>query len=215
MDWRWLMNRAGDRFEILGVERKRINVSIPADDIEGMMRHRHAGPTGSIFDQNLDVPFLVDWVKLGRSVKVAFGIRRAHFYLTFAVQIAFRNADRPGRFENKIVFFFNLIRHQPVCDSPGNDDVILRAITLFAENRLERAATFEDENDFVGTAILIIFEFSVQLLRPRPPRRHILVEQNRDAPAVEIAATRNIRGLYMLIKQLTDRCLLQLFTFQE
>src|SRR5438477_1081294 len=33
MDRGRLMNRAGDRFEILGVKRERINVSIPADNI--------------------------------------------------------------------------------------------------------------------------------------------------------------------------------------
>src|SRR5205823_2235569 len=102
MDRGRLMNRAGDRFEILGVKRERINVSIPADNIERMMRHGHARPAGSIFHQNLGVPFLVDWIQLGRSVKVAFGIRRAHLNLTFAIQIAFRNPDRSGRFENKI-----------------------------------------------------------------------------------------------------------------
>src|SRR5437588_13076350 len=85
MDWRRLMNRAGDRFEILGVKRERINVSIPADNIERMMRHGHTRPTGSIFHQNLGVPFMVDQIQLGRSVKVAFGIRRANFNLTFAV----------------------------------------------------------------------------------------------------------------------------------
>src|SRR5207248_1730580 len=96
-----------------------------------------------------------------------------------------------------------------------NDNVIFRAITLFAEDRLERAAPFEDEDDFVGTAVLVIFELTVRLLRPRAPRCHVLVEQNRDAPAVEIAATRNVRGLQMVMTQRTVRCFLQLFTFQE
>src|SRR5947207_15990051 len=38
MNRRRLMHRAGDRLEILGVERERIEITIPADRIEGMMR---------------------------------------------------------------------------------------------------------------------------------------------------------------------------------
>src|SRR5881392_4062228 len=96
MDWGRLMNGAGDRLEILGVKGERINVSVPTDDIERMMRHRHAGPTWAVFHQNLSVFCLVDRIQLGRSVKIALGIWRTHFDLAFAVQIAFRNSHRAG-----------------------------------------------------------------------------------------------------------------------
>src|SRR6185503_14642923 len=59
MDGRWLVNRAGNRLEILGVERERINVAIPANDIERMMRHRHARPARSVLHQDLGIFFLV------------------------------------------------------------------------------------------------------------------------------------------------------------
>src|ERR1700732_4538876 len=42
MDRRGLMHGARDRFEVLGVERKWIHVAIPSNDIEWMLRHRHA-----------------------------------------------------------------------------------------------------------------------------------------------------------------------------
>src|SRR5438067_5725919 len=96
MDWWRLMNCAGDRFEILGVERERINVSIPANDIEGMMRHRYAGPARAVLDQNFRILLLVDCVQLARSMKIALGIRRAHFDLAFLIQITLRNAHRTG-----------------------------------------------------------------------------------------------------------------------
>src|SRR5437763_12881420 len=38
MNGRRLMDRAGNRLEILGVERERIEITIPAHRIEGMMR---------------------------------------------------------------------------------------------------------------------------------------------------------------------------------
>src|SRR2546421_4354758 len=41
MDWRRLVDRAGNLLEVLGIKCERIKVSVPADDIEGMMRHRH------------------------------------------------------------------------------------------------------------------------------------------------------------------------------
>src|ERR1051326_3307478 len=50
MNRRRLMNRTRDRLEILRIECERINVSVPADDIEGMMRHRHNCPARPIFD---------------------------------------------------------------------------------------------------------------------------------------------------------------------
>ena len=49
-----------------------------------MMRHRHARPARAIFHQNLGVLLLVDRDQFGRPVKIALGIRRAHFDLAFA-----------------------------------------------------------------------------------------------------------------------------------
>src|SRR6266849_3984608 len=44
MNGRRLMDRAGDRLEVLRVEGEWINVAVPANNIEGMMCHRHARP---------------------------------------------------------------------------------------------------------------------------------------------------------------------------
>ena len=92
------MDGAGNWLEVLGVERERVNVAIPPNNIERMMRHRYARPARSILHQDLDIFFLVDRIQFRRSVKIALRIRRPHFDLTFAVQIAFRNSDRASRF---------------------------------------------------------------------------------------------------------------------
>ena len=55
MDRRRLMHRAGDRLEVLRVEGEGINVAVPADDIERVMRMHHARPTRAVFHQHLDV----------------------------------------------------------------------------------------------------------------------------------------------------------------
>src|SRR5438552_19040138 len=96
MDWGRLMNGAGDRLEILGVKRERINITVPTDDIERMMRHRHAGPAWAVLDQNFRILLLVDCVQLARSMKIALGIRSAHFDLAFLIQITLRNTHWTG-----------------------------------------------------------------------------------------------------------------------
>ena len=57
--WR-LMHRAGDRLEILCVESERIEIAIPADHIERMMRQRHPRKSRSILYENIDVFLLID-----------------------------------------------------------------------------------------------------------------------------------------------------------
>src|SRR5438067_12384034 len=76
MDRRRLMHGAGNRLEILRVKSEWINVAIPADDVERVMRHRHAGPARTVLYQNFRVLFLVDRVELGRRMNITFGIRR-------------------------------------------------------------------------------------------------------------------------------------------
>src|SRR6266404_2629525 len=48
MDWRRLVNRAGDRLEVLRVKSEWIDVTIPANDVERMMRHRHLSPARAV-----------------------------------------------------------------------------------------------------------------------------------------------------------------------
>src|SRR5262245_53867121 len=48
MNRRRLVDSPSNRLEVLRVERERINVAIPADNIEGMLRHRHLGPARAV-----------------------------------------------------------------------------------------------------------------------------------------------------------------------
>ena len=70
MDRRRLMHRAGNRFEILRVESERIEIAIPADRIERMLRQRHARETRAVFNQNIDVFLFVDGDDLRRSMQI-------------------------------------------------------------------------------------------------------------------------------------------------
>src|SRR5207237_506263 len=94
-------------------------------------------------------------------------------------------------------------------------DVILRPITLLSEDRFNCAAAFEDENNFVGAAVLVVLELAVRFLGTRPPRRHVLIKKNRNAAAIKIAAPRDVRRAQMMMTQWTVRRFLQFFAFQK
>jgi len=98
-------------------------------------------------------------------VKIALRIRRPHFDLAFLIQITLRNSHRTAGFEDEIILLFYLIGHEPVSDAARDDDVILRAITLLSENRFNCAAAFEDKDDLIGAAVLIILELAVRFFR--------------------------------------------------
>src|SRR5207253_2770122 len=134
---------------------------------------------------------------------------------TFAVQIALRNSDRSSRFENKIIFFLHVIGLETVSDPARDHDVIFRAIPLLTENGLDRPTAFEDENDFVGAAVFIILELSVFLLGAAAPRGHVLIEENRHAATIEIAATGEVRRAQMMMPQRAVGRFLQLLAFEE
>src|SRR5947208_16341732 len=84
--WR-LMHRSGDRLEILRVESEWIEITIPADRIEWMMRQRHPRKSRSIFYENIDVFLLIDCHDFARTVEVPLRVRRAHFDLPLVIQV--------------------------------------------------------------------------------------------------------------------------------
>src|SRR5215472_15837463 len=141
VDWRRLMHCAGDWFKILRVKRERIEISVPTDRIERMLRQRDPRKSRSVFHENIDIFLFIDRNYFPRTMKVALRVRRAHFNLPLMVQITLRYSNRTDRFQNEIILFFNLVRHEPVSDASGNDNVILGSIRKFAEHRLHHAAT--------------------------------------------------------------------------
>ena len=197
------MHRASDRFEILRIKREWIQITVPADRIERMMRQGDARESGAIFDQNIDIFLLIDRDQLGRRMEIALGIRRAHFNLPLMVQVTLRNSHGTRRFEDEIIFFFNIVRYDPVSDAAGNDDVIFRAIGQFSENGFNHAATLKDEDDLIGATVFVILELVVRFRRFRPVCGHVLIEQHRYATGVQIPATRNVRRFQMMMAQRT------------
>src|SRR4026209_1698766 len=200
--WR-LMQRAGNRLEILCVESERVEIAIPPDRIERMMRQRHPRKSRSILYENIDVFLLIDSNYLARTVKIALRVRRAHFDLALVIQVTLGNPNRTDWFKNEIILLFNFVRPQPVGNSTRNDNVILGAIRQFAKNGFHHAAAVKHKNDLIRAAVFIILKFVVRLCRPGAVRDHVLIKQHRNAAGVEIAAPRNISCLQVMMSQRT------------
>src|SRR5947209_4970538 len=215
VDRRRLMDRAGDRLEILGVKSKRVNVAVPANDIERMMGVDNSRPAWAVFYQHRNVFLLVDNQGLGRTVEVTLGIRRAHSNLTFQVQVTARDANRTGRFEDEVIFFLHLIGHESISDPARNHDVVLGTVTQSSEGTLEGSPTLEDKDDFVRAAVPEILVFAVGLLRFQPVSDHVLVEEHRDPAGVEVAPARDVRCLEMMMAERRVGNLFQLLTFEQ
>jgi hypothetical protein len=75
VDRRRLVHRAGDRLEIRRVEREGVEVSIPTECVEGMMRMNHARQAGAILDQHLHVLLRIDREHFGWPMEIALGVR--------------------------------------------------------------------------------------------------------------------------------------------
>src|SRR5439155_6786240 len=71
MDRRGLVDGAGNRLEVLRIKREWINVAIPANHIEWMMRHRHLSPARTVLHQYFGIFILVDRQRFGWSMQVA------------------------------------------------------------------------------------------------------------------------------------------------
>ena len=61
------------------------------------------------------------------------------------------------------------------------------------------------EDDLIGAAVLVIFEFAVSLFRARAVSGHVRVEEHGDAACVEITPPRNLGGLDVVMAQRTLR----------
>ena len=95
------MDGAGDRLEVVGVERVRIHHPVPADDVEGMARQGIAREPLAILDDNRRLLFEVDHRDLARSMKIALAVGSTQPQLAVGVEILGRDRDVAGRFDHE------------------------------------------------------------------------------------------------------------------
>src|ERR1019366_700083 len=117
---RRLMDAPDNRLEVVDVERPRVVVTVPADDIEGMMIEYEFVDRVVLFDENREVtPFLVR-LELGRPANVPFAIRRAFEELAELVPVALGRTHVPATLEHE-----ELGGPPGVVDPPAMGDVAM------------------------------------------------------------------------------------------
>ena len=148
---RRLVDAAGDRLEVVDRERPRIEVAVPADDVERVVVDdvRLVAASHAHLDRVLAA--LAHRVQLGRRVDVAVVVRRALHQLSVLVAIAARDLDQPWRLEDEVALL--AFRLEAVRRAARDDDVVALGVREVAEDRLERARALVDEDHLVALAV--------------------------------------------------------------
>src|SRR5512143_1734773 len=95
------MHASDDRLEVVDVERPRIEVPIPPDDVEWMVIENELVHSVILFDQEPEVAHLVVRVELQRPANVALRIWRALLQLSELIAIALRPTHVPAAFHDE------------------------------------------------------------------------------------------------------------------
>src|SRR5438552_9815752 len=74
---RRLVNASDDRLEIVDVERPRVEVAVPADDIERVMIEDDLVCRLLLEKKNREISHLIDWLVEGRQSNVSLSVRCA------------------------------------------------------------------------------------------------------------------------------------------
>src|SRR3982751_2634294 len=96
MDWRRLVHASDNWLEVVNVERPRVEVAVPADDVERMVVEDELVQAVVLLHEELEVTHLVVRLQLDGPTDVTLGVRRALLQLTELVSIALRPADVPA-----------------------------------------------------------------------------------------------------------------------
>src|SRR5438874_3421145 len=145
------MDATGDRLEIVHRERPRVEVAVPAHDVERVVVE-HVGLVAAAHAHlHRELSLVAVRVQLRRRMDVAVVVRRALEHLPVLVAIALRDLDQPGRLEHEVALF--ALRPEAVGRPARDDDVVAVLVRDVAEDRLERPGALVDEDDFVALAV--------------------------------------------------------------
>ena len=141
----------GDRLEVVDRERPRIDVAVPADDVERVVVD-HVGLVAAAHAHlDLELALVAVRVQLGRRMDVAVVVRRVLHQLAVLVAVALRDRDQPRRLEDEVALL--ALRAEAVRRAARDDDVVARLVRQVAEDRLERARALVHEDDLVALAV--------------------------------------------------------------
>src|SRR3954451_11565286 len=176
----WLVHASNDRLEVVDVERPRIEVTVPADDVEWMMVENELVEPIVLLHEETEIAHLVVRLELDWPANVAPGVRRALLALTELVAVALRPPHvSPALHDEElwmIPFHVELVAME---NAAVDDEVVALAERQIAEDGFERPASLGDIDDLV--ALRIAVEVLFLLIRLDIEHRHVTVEEQRQA----------------------------------
>src|SRR5436853_274658 len=145
------MDAAGDRLEVVDRERPRIEIAIPADDIERVVVDDIRLIAAAHADLDWELALLAHRVQLCGRMDVAVVVRRAFHDLPVVVAVAPRDLDQPRRLEDEIAL--RPARVEAIRRPARNDDVVALLVRDVAEDGLQRPRSLVHEDDLVALAV--------------------------------------------------------------
>src|SRR5438132_4491988 len=101
MDGRRLVDAPDDRLEVADVERPRIEVPVPSDDVERVVVENELIDAVVLLHEQTEVAHLVVRVELERAANVALGVRRPFLELAELVAVALGPPHVPAALEHE------------------------------------------------------------------------------------------------------------------
>src|SRR6267378_1351489 len=188
---RRLMNAADDRLKIVDVERPRIEVSIPADDIERMMIEHDLVDAVVLLHQNRKISHLVHGLDKRRTPDVALGVRSAFDELPELVPIAFRPAHVSSALECHELGLLGVeVETIPVKNAAMDDEIVALTEGQRAISAFQHARAFAHVNQLVGLRVTV--KVRIVLVGLAVEHRDVLIEQKRHP--IERRATTFLRA---------------------
>ena len=153
------MHLAGDRHEVLDVERVGVEAAVPADHVERVRRVGQRGAddaartVAAVLHQHLDVGALLD-ERLARAVQVALAVRRVLEELAEPRQVALRRRDVGvglDRVQPRL-----LGRQPPMRRRARDQHVVTGAVGQHPERRLDGAGAGLDVDTLVADRVAVV-----------------------------------------------------------
>lgn len=144
------MHTAGDRFEIGDVEGVRIQVSVPAHHVEGVVIENVAVDLAARLDAHFEVAPLVVGFEFARHADVALAVRAVFEQLAVLVAVTPGRLKIVRRLEDQHAMVCAPEFHPPCC-ADGDIEIIARPEVQFPELAVQRALPFVNEVQFRHT----------------------------------------------------------------
>src|SRR5215207_4392003 len=178
--WRWLVHATDDGLEVVDVECPRIELTIPADDVERVMVERHLVDAVVLLHEDAELTHLVVGPELAGHANVALRVGRAFDELTELVAVALRRPNVPAALhQQQLRRIARPVEAVAMHDAAMDHEVVALPEREIAVLRLESALPLRDVHQLVrlGVAIVVL----VVAIGLDVEHRDVLVEQEGDS----------------------------------